>query len=189
MRWQRPKPGTLLLSFVDIDANRITFREFFDHLESNEKFRKVFVSALAGCELKTLVWETPSVDKRSLVQDFECALTDVPMPKKAKVNPLKYAEQLRDDESVVVFGAPEGTGQLVVPAPKQAEGWYADLATFLRRVHPSQVDALWQAVARTAKPMLSTERIRIRSSAPGAPWLCVEIGPSAKPVAYAGYVT
>jgi hypothetical protein len=177
----------MLLSFVDIDANRITFREFFDHLESNERFRSVLVSALAECELKSFVWETPSVDKRALVNEFECALTEVPAPPKAKVNRLKFAEQFREGESVVAFPSPEGTGQIVVPCPKQAEGWYADVATFLRRVHPSQVDALFSTLARVAKPMLASERVRIRSSAPGASWLHFTVGPSPKPAAYAGY--
>ncbi len=187
VRWQRPKNGTLLLSFVDADANRVTFREFLTRLESSERFRAAFVAALAGCELKAFVWEMPAIGARSLVYEFECALTEAAVPPKVKVNPNKFGDHFREGEPVAVFDSPEADGSIIAPSPRGAEGWYADLGTFLRRVDPAQVHALWQAVAKTAKAMVAKERIRIRSSAPGAPWLHVRVGPSAKPAAFSGY--
>ncbi len=187
VRWQRPDPKTRLLSFIDASADRITFRQFLPLLESDEGFLQAFLGALADCDLKSFVWEMPALDKRGLVNEFECALTEVTLPGKAKVHPAKFADHFEDDESVVTFASPDGSGQIVVPCPRQAEGWYADLFTFMRRCQPAQVHELWRTVARVAKPMIGAERIRIRSSAPGAPWLHFTIGPSPKPAAYRGY--
>ena len=187
VRWQRPDARTRLLSFIDANADRITFRQFFQLMGSNEAFRKVFIGALADSELKSFVWEMPAIGKRSLVYEFECALTEVPPPKKVRVRPAKFADHFSDEESVVAFARAEGEGAIVVPCPRQAEGWYADVATFIRRVHPTQVDALWQKVAETAKGMLGAEKIRACSSTPGAPWLHFEIGPLPKAAAYSKY--
>lgn len=187
IRWQRPDAKTRLLSFIDANADRITYRQFFQLLEKNEHFLAVFLAALGDCDLRTFVWETPSVDKRSLVNEFECALTELPVPAKTKVHPAKFADQFREDELVVAFPTPEGEGQIVVPCPRQAEGWYADLTTFMRRVQPAQVQALWQTVGRLTNEMLATQRVRVRSSALGAPWLHFIVGPSPKPAAYRGY--
>lgn len=189
VRRQRPDARTTLISFIDADANRISFAYFLDKLESSEPFRDLFIEVLAEHDAKLFVWQMPSMSRATLDSEFECALTEAPPPakKKFKVDPEAFAPHLRSDESVVAFASPDGSGTLVVPCPKQAEGWYAELATFLRRVRRAQGHALWQALARAAKASVATKKVWLSSSAPGAPWLHMRVDTSPTHITYRPY--
>jgi hypothetical protein len=189
VRRQRPDARATLISFIDADANRISFAHFLDRLEGSESFRSLFIDVLAECDAKLFVWQMPSITSATLGGEFECAVIEAPPPakKKFKVDPEAFAPHLRPDESVVVCPSPDGAATLVVPCPKQAEGWYAELATFLRRVRPAQSHALWQTLARTAKASVATKKIWLSSSAPGAPWLHMRLDTTPANVAYRPY--
>ena len=189
MRRQRPDARTTLISFIDADANRITVAHFLDKLESSEAFRELFIGVLIEHDAKLFVWQMPSISRATLESEFECALTEAspPAKKKPKIDPEAFAPHLRPDESVVAFPSPDGAGTLVVPCPKQAEGWYAELATFLRRVRPAQTHALWQALARAAKAAVATKKVWLTSSAPGAPWLHMRVDTSPTHITYRPY--
>ena len=189
MRRQRPDARTTLISFIDANADRISCGYFLDKLESSEAFRDLFIGVLAEHDAKLFVWQMPSVSRATLESEFECALTEAapPAKKKVKIDPEVFAPHVRADESVVAFPSPDGSGTLVVPCPKQTEGWYAELATFLRRVRPAQTHALWQALARAAKAAVATQKVWLSSSAPGAPWLHMRVDTGPTHITYRPY--
>jgi hypothetical protein len=170
VRWSRPDAKTALFGFIDANADRIMFPELLEKIEKDDAFRELFISTIANAELRSFGLETPRITQK---QDVEIALTEAPLAKKFKINPEKYAAHFKPDEIVSVFA--EGETTLVVPVPKQVEGWYADLPTFLNRIHRIQVGALFQAVARVARAELAKAPIWITSSAPGAAWLSFSI--------------
>lgn len=178
VRRQRPDARTTLLSFIDANADRMTFRQFLDRLESSEAFRELFMSALLDCGVKAFAWETPSFNRAMLGDELECALIEGPPPKKPKLDPAKLAPSLVSEEErlVVAIPSPEGDATLIAPCPREASGWYAELGIFLRRVRRAQTHALWQELARAAKATLKTsDKVWLRSSAPGAPWLHLRV--------------
>jgi hypothetical protein len=186
VRRQKPTPNTTLFWFIDNDANRMTYGQFLDELESDEAFRSQFIGVLSHHELRLFVWETPSITKPMLVGELECAITEAPPPpKRFRVIPSMYGAHFKPDELAVTFT--EGETKHVTPCPREAEGWYADLGVFLRRVKPVQVHALWQKFAAEVKQSVGTERIWLSSSAPGAPWLSLKIENNNKNRAYTRY--
>jgi uncharacterized protein DUF6940 len=187
VRRQRPDARTTLLWFIDADANRMSFAQFLEALESSEAFRAFFMTSLTSSESKAFVWETAVV---KLGDEFECAITQLTPPttkKKLKITPRAYAEHLRPGESVSVFPSPDGQATLLVPHPKGAEGWYAELGVFLRRANSDQHHVLWQTLARTAKVEQAKNRVWLRSSAPGLPWLHVRVDRETKNCVYRPY--
>jgi hypothetical protein len=70
VRRQRPDARTTVVYFIDVDANRMTFAQFFDELESNEDFRALFSAELAASTEKPFTWETPSLTKTTIVREF-----------------------------------------------------------------------------------------------------------------------
>lgn len=184
VRRQRPNARTTILWFIDANADRMSVGQVIDDLASEASFRALFLSAVAETDARSFVLETPCSNRSG---EFECALTEAPpAPKKAKIDPATYAAHF-GAESVAVFESPDGNGTLVVPAPKQVEGWYCDLATFLRRIDAAQQDALIRALAQTAKKALATQAVCLSSSAPGAPWLSMRVGTSSKGFLYGRY--
>jgi hypothetical protein len=181
LRLSRPDARTSTLTFIDAQADKMNFAQVLDALETNEGFRAFFIRGLANVDLRSYVWETPFVAPRD---DFECALTELPLPTKSKLNLAKYAPHFETEESVVVV--PEGDSTLILPCPRHFEGWYVDLATFVRRVPRAQAHELFQTMARTAKA--ATGQIWLRSSPPGAQWLYLRIDKSSKDYAYGRYV-
>jgi hypothetical protein len=185
VRRQRPNARTTLMWFIDANADRITFATFLDLLESSEAFRSLFIEELASSDVRLFVWETPGITPNG---DFECALTEAPPPKKKyRASSAAYAAHLRADEPVVSFPSPEGNGTSIVPCPREADGWYAELGTFVRRVRRNQVHAMWQALAKAGKAALPKGRFWMTSSVPPAPWLEMRVETAAKPRAYAPY--
>lgn len=174
VRRQRPSPRTTVLAFVDADANRMTFPEVLDALQSSEAFRAFFITAIAESDLKTFTAETPVLTRAG---DFELALTEAPLPKKLRLDASVYASHLGPDDLVASFPSPDGDGSLVAPSLVSVEGWYADLGTFVRKVRPEQVHALFATVARVAKQAMAKERVCLSSSPPGARWLHLRVGP------------
>jgi len=188
VRRQRPDARTTLLTFIDADANRITCRQFLDRLEKSEPFRELFITALLDCEAKAFVIETPSFNPAMLGNELELAVIDAPAPaKKPKIDPAKLSPSLLSDESVVTFASPEGHATLIAPCPRQAEGWYAELGIFLRRVRRAQAHALLIALAREAKQTVATDKVWITSSAPGAPWLHFRVDKSPQHISLARF--
>ncbi len=186
VRRQRADARTTLLWFIDLDLNRMSWAHFLDNLESNESFRTLFVNSLVNSDRKSFVWETRAI---TLKDDFECALTEVPVTKKARIDSSKFAAHFRPEVNVVEFPSPDGSSTLVVPCPKQAEGWsYGELDTFLRKGPPVQVQELWQALARAAKAMVGKQTIWLSSTLPGVPWVHLRVDTSSKHFAFKRYV-
>jgi hypothetical protein len=168
--------------FIDANADRMSFAKVMGDLAKHEGFRAYFLAAIAETDARSYVLEMPLSMANS---EFECAITEAPVPKKVKVDPAKYASAFTSGESVAVV--PDGDASLIVPRAEQVEGWYADLPTFLKRIREEQQHALLQAVARTAQAALANGSVCVGSSAPGAPWLSFRVGPSAKALTYSRY--
>ncbi len=184
VRRQRRDARTLVLWFIDANADRMSLRAVIEDLATEPEFRSYFLQTVAESDMTSFVLETPL---SAASGEFECALTNVPAPKKVKIDPQLYASSFAGDGLVAVVPSADGDGALVVPRPLQVEGWYADLPTFFKRIREEQQLALLEAVARTAREALATQQVCISSSAPGAPWLQVRVGSSAKRLAYSRY--
>lgn len=184
MRRQRANARTSIFWFIDSMADRMSVGQVIDDLVAEPSLRAQFISLIAETDARAFVLETPCCNRAG---DFECALTEVSVPKKVKIDPATYAAHFDDGASVAVFDSPDGNGTLVAPAPRQVEGWYSDLSTFLRRIHVAQQDALLLAVAQTAQKALATQAVCLSSSAPGASWFSIRVGTSAKGFHYARY--
>lgn len=187
VRRQRPEPKTTLIWFIDRDANRMTYLQFLDALDRDEAFRALFIQVLAEADQKLYVWETPSISRNTAVGELEMAITEVPPPpKRFRVDPKKYRQEFANSDELAVT-LTEGDATLVIPSPREAEGWYADIGIFVRRIRPAQVHALWQTFAREVKKAIGTERIWLSSNMPGAPWLHLKIEKNNKSRAYSRY--
>lgn len=184
VRRQRPDARTSIFWFIDADAERMSVARVLDDLAAEPRFRSYFLASVLETDVRSFVLEVPLSKPSS---EFECALTELPTPKKVKVDPSAYASHFSDGRSVAVLPSSDGDGHLVVPRAEQVEGWYADLATFLRRIRDEQQHALLEAVARTARDALRAQPVCLRSSAPGAPWLSIRVGIRPQGFAYARY--
>lgn len=183
VRRQRPDARTTLLTFIDADADRMTCRQFLDRLEGSQPFRELFVRALLDCGPKAFVIETKGFNPAMLGDELELAVIEPPPPtKKVKLNPAKLSPDLLSEQAVVVIS--EGESVRVAPSAHEAEGWYADLGVFLRRVRRAQAHALWRMWAQEAKKALATDKVWLSSSAPGAPWLHLRVDRSPEHISF-----
>lgn len=154
----------------------LTYADAINLWESNEEFRRFFVSLLSDSPFSAYRWETPPISTNTLSREFQFVLLDSPglahLP-----DSLAFADHYvnANDDSIVVF---ENLGQdavLVVPTPQSEDLHYAHLASFVRHAPRHQIHALWRVVGETVKAKLSDRPLWLSTAGGGVAWLHVRL--------------
>ena len=115
------------------DGFPLSFRRFFELLETGTDFADWYTEELAAFETAAFYWELPPLTSRALGQDAEFVLIEAPMvarfpPEQA---PFESHFDRAPDEEVIVFPNLGGDAVMVVPCPQGPDEYYPHLAAFL----------------------------------------------------------
>lgn len=146
-------------------------------LQENENFRSLFIRLLRDAPFESYRWETPALTTSNVKRDFEFVLLDAP-GLRVRANRGAFREHFRSDgqnEGVVVFPNLSKNAILVVPSPLDDTSAHPHLAAFMKTAPDSQVQALWQTVAKTMQTHLGSAPIWLSTAGGGVAWLHVRL--------------
>ena len=171
------------------DGSPVTFRRWFDLLESETDFADWYSGELGAFEAAAFYWELPPLTSATLDDDAEFVLIEAPVLAGMPVERAPFARYFEEapDEDVIVIPNLGGDAVLVVPCPRGPDEHYPHLAAFLRGADKEQVRALWR---KTAEEMLrsSGERpVWLSTAGGGVAWLHIRLDSRPKYYSYAPY--
>jgi hypothetical protein len=167
----------------DIDAGRryrilddgscLSFRQFFDLLDSSEDFADWYSDTIAAFETAAFYWELPPLSSSTFDDDAEFVLIDAPSLARLPPEPTPFASQFEScpGQDVVVFPNLGGDAILVVPCPLGPAATYPHLAAFLRLAAKAQIRALWRVTAETLLHRIGEAPIWLSTAGIGVAWL------------------
>jgi hypothetical protein len=174
---------------VHADGDPVTTSAALDMLAESRAFRAFLTRTILSAGYTALRWETPPVTTDSIGRPFEFVLVNDPFLD-AEAEPEVFAPYFAErpaDVSVLAISNLGGTARLVVPRELTRPADYVHLKVFLEAAPDSQVHALWQCVARTARKELSAHPLWISTAGGGVNWLHVRLERSPKYYSYRPY--
>jgi hypothetical protein len=155
------------------DGRFISFREFFDLLQTSQEFRFFFTATIAESPFQAFFWETPPVSNRTLDQQFEFVVLQGISLLQLQPDPSPFESQFlkQPTEPVLTFANLGGDALLIVPRPIDNHASYTHLAAFLRNAPKSQVSALWKCAGAAVQKRISDLPMWISTAGLGVAWL------------------
>jgi hypothetical protein len=169
----------------------LSFRRFFELLESDHDFADWYSGELAAFEAAAFYWELPPLTSATLDDDAEFVLIEAPGLARFAAEPAPFAEQFERarGEDVIVFPNLGGDAVLVVPCPQGPDEHYPHLAAFLRGALKQQVRALWRRTAREMLRSIGGRPIWLSTAGGGVAWLHIRLDSRPKYYSYTPYRT
>lgn len=145
-------------------------------LGEDPAYRRWMSDLLRDVPFGAFRWETPPLATDTTAEPFEFVVIDTPSFSQRATDSRSFSEHVagRDDDVVVVDNL-GGDATLVIPTPQVDDDVYGHLASFLRGAPASQVDALWQAVARAAAERSRDRPVWVSTHGGGVAWLHVRL--------------
>ena len=173
------------------DSAPVTFRRWFDLLESDTDFADWYSGELAAFGTEAFYWELPPLTSATLDDDAEFVLIEAPVLARFAAEPAPFAEQFERarGEDVIVFPNLGGDAVLVVPCPQGPDEHYPHLAAFLRGALKQQVRALWRRTAREMLRSIGERPVWLSTAGGGVAWLHIRLDSRPKYYSYTPYRT
>ena len=174
---EQVEPGRVTSHWILKGSDSLTYGEFIDNLETDQRFREFFVNDLRQSSYAAYRWETPPVTRSTFSRNFEfvllnCPQLDRPIDAQSFSDKFKQAE----NEGVIECSNISGDATMVIPCPiAESNECYGHLASFVRSAPESQVDELWQKVGYAMKHRLSTKPVWLSTAGMGVSWLHVRL--------------
>jgi len=159
------------------DGVTLSYAAVLEMWETDEVFRRFFVSLLAAAPFTAYRWETPAITAKTIDRPFEFVLLNSPRLARAPEKNA-FAEHFTSDDvqqGIVVFASLGKDALLVAPSPRGADDVYVHLASFLRGAPQSQREALWQVVGQTVRDQLTDRPTWLSTAGAGVAWLHVRL--------------
>lgn len=172
-------------------GRELTFRELFEHLETDAAFTEWYTGVLSGVSLRAFFWEYPPLTERNLDQSAEFVLIESSSLARLHPDPRPFEDQFarHPDALVLTFPNLGGDALLVVPAPVASHEAYPHLAAFLRGAPKPQTEALWKAAAKAVRENVGANPRWLSSAGLGVAWLHLRLDTSPKYYRFAPYKT
>lgn len=167
----------------------LSFRRFFELLESDHDFADWYSGELAAFEAEAFYWELPPLTSETLDQHAEFVLIEAPMLARFPPEPAPFASHFdrAAGEDVIVFPNLGGDAVMVVPCPRGPDEHYPHLAAFLRHADRRQVRALWRVTAQEMLRRLGDRPTWLSTAGGGVAWLHVRLDSGPKYYSYDPY--
>lgn len=167
----------------------LSFRRFFERLESDEAFTDWFCCTLAEFESAAFYWELPPITRSTIGDAAEFVLIEAPALEGMPVERAPFSAYFDEapGEDVIVFPNLGGDAVLVVPCPRGPDEHYPHLAAFLRNAPQQQVRALWLTTAREMLQSTGERPIWLSTAGGGVVWLHIRLDSRPKYYSYAPY--
>lgn len=166
----------------------LTLGQWLEALASDRDFRSCFNAALGRSAFAAYFFETPAATVDALATPFEWVLIEGAPLQRMRPDVAAFEEHFVPEVLAVGFNNLGGDAQLIAPTPVSEPEAYVHLANFVRRAPPSQVDYLWQLVARTYQRSLGKRPLWLSTSGLGIGWLHVRLDERPKYYHHAPYV-
>ncbi len=167
----------------------LTFRELFDHLESDAVFAEWYSDTLSRAPLQAFFWEHPPLTAGNVDRVGEFVLIESASLTRLHADSRPFEDQFErhPGSEVVTFPNLGGDALLIVPTPAAPHEVYPHLAAFLRAAPGQQIQVLWRAVARAVRETLTSEPRWLSTAGLGVPWLHLRLDTVPKYYRYAPY--
>ena len=171
------------------DGSPVTFRRWFDLLESDTDFADWYSGELGAFEAAAFYWELLPLTSATLDDDAEFVLIEAPVLAGMPVERAPFARYFEEapDEEVIVFPNLGGDAVLVVPCPRGPDEHYPHLAAFLRGADKEQVRALWRKTAEEMLRSIGERPVWLSTAGGGVAWLHIRLDSRPKYYSYAPY--
>lgn len=171
------------------EGSRLSFRRLFYLLEHDPDFRDWYSQLLVDSTLEAFFWEHPPFTSVTFDNDAEFVLLDAPSLAGVHPDPSPFESQFANQpqRDVLVFPNLGGDALLIVPRPVGRLAAYPHLAAFLRLAPHTQVHALWEAVARSAREKVGATPIWLSTAGLGVYWLHIRFDTRPKYYSFAPY--
>jgi len=171
------------------DGSPVTFRRWFDLLESETDFADWYSGELGAFEAAAFYWELPALTSATLDDDAEFVLIEAPVLAGMPVERAPFARYFEEapDEDVIVIPNLGGDAVLVVPCPRGPDEHYPHLAAFLRGADKEQVRALWRKTAEEMLRSIGARPVWLSTAGGGVAWLHIRLDSRPKYYSYAPY--
>lgn len=161
---------------VSSNGKIFTFDEFYIALLNEKNGRATFTEFLRAIPFDAYYWETAPVTTLTQNRPFEFVIIESKPLKQIKGDERAFANQFNGKlEDVVTFSNLGKDATLVVPTPNRNRDLFPHLASFIRRAKPSQIDALWIALAKAYYQSISMQPLWISTAGLGVPWLHIRL--------------
>ena len=169
---------------------RLSFRELFRLLESDDIFADWYTETLADCAFPAYYWEHPPLTADRFDEEAEFVLIDAPLLARLRAEPSPFAAQFarQPDEDVITFPNLGGDALLIVPRPVGPLEAYPHLAAFVRHAPADQVRHLWQQTGKALRAVLGPEPRWLSTAGLGVSWLHVRLDTRPKYYQHAAYI-
>ena len=155
------------------EGEQLTFRELFDHLETDAAFAEWYSNALSEVSFRAFFWEHPPLRADTFDGMAEFVLIESSSLARLHADPQPFENEFAHhaDAEVITFPNLGGDALLVVPSPIASHEVYPHLAAFLRGAPKRQIRALWKAAAQAVRGTLGTEPRWLSTAGLGVSWL------------------
>lgn len=161
------------------DGRALTFRQYFALLEEDRRFAGWYTEQLQASPFSAFFWEHPPLGRANIESAAHLVLVNAPVLDALRQDDAAFRRYFSGD-AVVSFRNLGGDALLIAPSLADASTNYAHLVAFLRTARESQVQALWQEVARSVAASLDDEPTWLSTSGLGVAWLHVRLDSSPK---------
>ncbi len=155
------------------EGEQLTFRELFDHLETDATFAEWYSDTLSGASRRAFFWEHPPLTADNFDGMAEFVLIESSSLARLRADPQPFNDQFarHPDAEVITFPNLGRDALLVVPTPIAPHEVYPHLAAFLRGAPKSQIQALWKSAAQAVRESLGPEPRWLSTAGLGVSWL------------------
>ncbi len=170
--------GRVLRFRLRRDGEPLSWSDVMHRWQTDQSFRRFFISVLADAPFPAYFWETPPVTRTSIDREFEFVLVDsrslagVRTDEQAFTNHFASA---KPGASVIEFPNLSGDATLVVPCPGEPSSAYSQISTFARQAPDDQQHQLWSMVGAALERQLSAQPVWLNTSGLGIYWLHIRL--------------
>ena len=172
------------------DGEPLSWSDVVHRWQTDESYRRFFISVLADAPFPAYFWETPPVTRTSIDRAFEFVLVDSRSLAGVRTDEQAFANQFasaQSAESVIEFANLGGDAALVVPCPREPMSAYSQISTFARQAPDDQQHKLWSMVGAALERQLGAQPIWLNTSGLGIYWLHIRLDASPKYYTHAPY--
>ena len=175
--------GRVLRFSLLSDGEPLSWSDVVRRWQTDQSFRRFFISVLADAPFLAYFWETPPVTRTSIDREFEFVLVDSRSLAGVRTDQQAFANHFasaQSGESVIEFANLGGDATLVVPCPREPISAYSQISTFARQAPDDQQHQLWSMVGAALERQLSAQPVWLNTSGLGIYWLHIRLDGSPK---------
>ncbi len=165
------------------DGELLSWSDVVHRWQTDQSFRRFFISVLADAPFPAYFWETQPVTRTSIDREFEFVLVDSRSLAGVRTDEQAFANHFasaKPGASVIEFPNLSGDATLVVPCPGEPSSAYSQISTFARQAPDDQQHQLWSMVGAALERQLSAQPVWLNTSGLGIYWLHIRLDSSPK---------